>query len=73
MAITTTDVVTNVVSGVETIKNATCVVSCSPAGAYNTLDATFETSITYNALEGTYTDRFENNIDNLRTVDGGGV
>lgn len=73
MPVTTTDVVTNVVSGVDTSNNGTCVVTCSRTGNYNTILSTFETSISYTSLEGTYTDRFENNIDNLRTVDGGGV
>lgn len=71
MPITTTDVVTNVVSGVETAKNATAVVYCMRTGSYETLNATFEQSITYNNLEDKYTDRFYNNIDSLRTVDGG--
>jgi hypothetical protein len=65
MAITTVDVVTNVVDGVETSKNATIVVSCLRTGEYNTIDSTYETSISYNSLEGTYTDRFQNTIDNL--------
>jgi hypothetical protein len=73
MAITTTDVVTNVVSGVEIPKNATTVVYCLPTGSYKTLDAVYETSLSYNSLEGSYTDRFYNNIDSLRTVDGGNV
>jgi hypothetical protein len=59
MAITTTDVVTNVVSGNETPKNATCVVFCQRTGEYETLDATYETSIGYNALEAKYTNRFD--------------
>jgi len=59
MAITTTDVVTNTVSGVETLKNATCIVSCYNTGAYKTLDSTFETSISYSNLETKYTDRFD--------------
>lgn len=71
MPITTTDVVTNVVSGVETAKNGTVVLYCSPTGSYKTLDATFEQSITYDNLEGKYTNRFYPNIDSLRTVDGG--
>lgn len=59
MAITTTDVVTNVVSGNEVPKNATCVVYCQRTGQYGTLDATYETSIGYSALETKYTDRFD--------------
>jgi hypothetical protein len=60
MAITTTDVVTNVVSGVEVPKNATCVVFCQRTGEFETLNATFETSIGYNELESKYTNRFDN-------------
>jgi hypothetical protein len=59
MAITTTDVVTNVVSGVEVPKNATCVVYCQRTGEYETLDSTYETSIGYSALESKYTNRFD--------------
>lgn len=64
MPVTTTDVVTNVVSGVETPKNATTVVYCLPTGKYDKLDAVYETSLSYNSLEGTYTSRFSNKIDN---------
>lgn len=59
MAITTTDVVTNVVSGVETPKNATCVVYCQRTGEFETLNATYETSIGYSDLENKYTSRFD--------------
>jgi hypothetical protein len=71
MPLTTTDVVTNIVSGNETPKNATTVVYCQRTGEYESLNATYEQSITYDALEDKYTDRFYNNIDSLRTVDGG--
>lgn len=71
MPLTTTDVVTNVVSGVEVAKNATTVVYCQRTGEYETLNATYESSVTYDALEDKYTDRFYNNIDSLRVVDGG--
>lgn len=71
MAITTVDVVTNVVSGVETPKNATCVVFCQRTGEFETLNSPFETSLSYNFLEGKYTDRFYNNIDSFRNIDGG--
>jgi hypothetical protein len=59
MAITTTDVVTNVVSGVEIPKNATCVVFCQRTGEYETLDSIYDVSATYEALEILYTDRFD--------------
>lgn len=67
----TIDIVTNVVSGNLNIKNGTAVVFCMPTANYKTLDATFEQSITYDNLESLYTDRFENNIDSFRIVDGG--
>ena len=60
MAITTTDVVTNVVSGVEIPKNATCVVFCQRTGEYESLDSIHDVSIGYNALESLYTDLFDN-------------
>ena len=59
MAITTTDVVTNVISGNETPKNATCVVFCQRTGEFGSLNATYETSIGYNDLENKYTNRFD--------------
>lgn len=60
MAITTTDVVTNVVSGVETPKNATCIVFCQRTGEYESLNSEYETSIGYTDLESKYTNRFDN-------------
>lgn len=60
MAITTVDVVTNVMSGNETQKNATCVTYCQRTGQYNTINTTYETTISYNNLENKYTDRFNN-------------
>jgi hypothetical protein len=65
MPISTTDVVTNVVSGVETPKNATCVVYCQRTGEFETLNATYETSISYIDLESKYTNKFSNKIDSL--------
>jgi hypothetical protein len=59
MAISTVDVVTNVVSGVETPKNATCVVFCQRTGEFQKLDSEFETSLSYNFLENKYTNRFD--------------
>jgi|694.fasta_scaffold30705_6 hypothetical protein len=59
MPISTVDVVTNIVSGVETLKNATCVVFCQRTGNYETLDSTYETSISYTDLENRYSDRFD--------------
>lgn len=59
MSITTVDVVTNVVSGVETPKNGTCVVFCQRTGEYETLDSVYESSISYDDLENKYTNRFD--------------
>lgn len=59
MAITTTDVVTNVVSGVEVAKNATCVVFCQRTGEYESFDSTYDVSISYDGLEAWFTDRFD--------------
>jgi hypothetical protein len=71
MPLTTTDVLTNVISGNETPKNATTVVYCQRTGEYGLANATYEQSMTYGTLEDKYTERFYNNIDSLRTVDGG--
>lgn len=60
MPVTTVDVVTNVVSGVETPKNATCVVFCQRTGEYETLNSEYETSMGYVELESKYTNRFDN-------------
>ena len=60
MPVTTVDVVTNVVSGVETSKNATCVVFCQRTGEYEALNSEYETSIGYADLESKYTNRFDN-------------
>lgn len=73
MPVTTTDVVTNVISGVETPKNATTVVYCLPTGKYDKLDAVYESSLSYNSLEGSCTDRFYNNIDSLLASNSGNV
>lgn len=59
MPISTTDVVTNVVSGVEVTNNGTVVVSCSETGEFDTINATLDTSISYTALEAKLTNRFD--------------
>jgi len=59
MPISTTDVVTNVVSGVETTKNGTVVVSCSETGEYNAINATLDTSIAYTTVEAKLTSRLD--------------
>lgn len=70
MAITTTDVVTAAHSSIETIKNATCVVTCLPTGQYKTIDTTYETSLSYDELEALLTNRFDD-IGYYNAVDGG--
>ena len=59
MPISTIDLVTNCVSGVETSKNGTVTVSCLRTGEYKTIDTTFDTSIGYSTLETKLTDRFD--------------
>lgn len=59
MAITTTDVCTNIVVGNEVSKNGSIVVSCLPTGSYKKNEEVFEASITYNALEGKLGNRFD--------------
>ena len=70
MAVTTVDVVTNVTPASETIKNATTVVNCYRTGAFNLSDATYQKSVTYNAMETKYTSRFDD-IGFYNSVDGG--
>ena len=67
MPITTTDVVTNVVSGVEIIKNGSAVVYCwfgkpvGGSGSYQALVSPFEyeKSYSYTANESRLTNRFD--------------
>jgi len=68
--VSTTDVVTNPNTSLEVAKNATCVVTCTPAGAYHTIDTTYETSLTYTELETLLTNRFDD-IAYYNAVDGG--
>jgi hypothetical protein len=70
MPITTTDVVTAAHANVETIKNATCVVTCTNVGTFNTINTTYETSLTYNQLQSLLTNRFDD-IAYYNAVDGG--
>jgi hypothetical protein len=58
MPITTVDVVTNVVSGVETINNGFVITTALRTGEYKNL-AAFDHSIGYSALEARYTHRFD--------------
>jgi hypothetical protein len=59
MPITTVDVVTNIVNGRENQKTGTVVVCCQATGAFNTIDPTYEKSMTYNSLESKYSNRFD--------------
>lgn len=59
MAITTTDVVTNVVSGNDNQKTGTTVVYCQRTGTFNTINPTYEKNVTYNTLESSYANRFD--------------
>jgi hypothetical protein len=61
MPITTTDVVTNVVSGVETSNNGYIIVTALRTGEYKNL-AGRDSSISYATLETRYTDRFDTYI-----------
>lgn len=61
MAITTVDVVTNVVSGVETSNNGYVIVTTLKTGEYKNL-AAFDHSIGYSNLENRYTHRFDTYI-----------
>ena len=58
MPITTTDVVTNVVSGVETSNNGFVIVTTLKTGEYKSLPGR-DSSIAYATLESRYTDRFD--------------
>jgi hypothetical protein len=70
MPITTTDVVTAAHANIETIKNSTCVVTCTNVGTFKTIDPTYETSLTYNQLQSLLTNRFDD-IAYYNAVDGG--
>jgi hypothetical protein len=67
MAISTTDVITNVVSGIEIIKNGTAIVYCGRgvpvggSGNYEALVSQFEynKSYSYTDIESKYTNRFD--------------
>lgn len=52
------DVVTNA-SGVNNIKNGTVVVYCMPTAEYDTINPTFNKTLSYSDLENKYTNRFD--------------
>ncbi len=68
--VSTTDVVQNVDSTREVAKNGTCVVTCTPTGTSHTIDASFDTSMTYSELQSLLTSRFDD-IAYYNAVDGG--
>ena len=76
--VSTTDVVTNPDTSREVATNASVVCSCFPTGESFTVSTStdsnfvnFDTSLTYEALESSYTSRFDN-IGYYNSVDGGG-
>lgn len=75
--VSTTDVVTNPDTTREVARNASIVCSCFPTGESFTVDTNtdsnfvrFDTSLTYSALEGIYTSRFDD-IAYYNAVNGG--
>ena len=75
--VSTTDVVTNPDTTREEARNASVVCSCFPTGESFTINVNtdtnfvnFDTSLTYSALETTYTSRFDD-IAYYNAVDGG--
>ena len=73
MAITTTDVITNTVSGVEVIHNGNIVAGCLRTGVYSipTSGTTLnDNTMTYANVETKFTSRFDN-IGFYNSVDGG--
>lgn len=75
--VSTTDVVQNIDSSREVATNGSVVCSCLPTGQSYTIDTNtdtnfvnFDTSLTYSALETTYTSRFDD-IAYYNAVDGG--
>jgi hypothetical protein len=75
--VSTTDVVTNPDTTREVARNASVVCSCFPTGKSFTVDTStdsnfvnFDTSLTYNAIESSYTSRFDD-IAYYNAVDGG--
>ena len=75
--VSTTDVVTNPDTTREEARNASVVCSCFPTGESFTINVNtdtnfvnFDTSLTYSALETTYTSRFDD-IGYYNAVDGG--
>jgi hypothetical protein len=73
VAITTVDVVRNVVSGVEVIHNGNIVTGCLKTGVYSIQTSgamSDDNTITYANLETKLTNRFDN-VSFYNSVDGG--
>ena len=75
--VSTTDVVQNLDSSREVARNGSVVCSCLPTGRSYTIDTntdgnfvSFDTSLTYTALQTKYTSRFDD-ISYYNAVDGG--
>lgn len=59
MAVSTIDVVTNAVSGIENIKNGVALVYCSKNGLTKTLTTYSYSDTTFSGIEARLTDRFD--------------
>lgn len=68
--VSTTDVVTNPKTSVETTKAGTTVVTCLATGEFKTIDATLDVSPSYTVIEAKFTGRFDD-IAYYNAVDGG--
>jgi uncharacterized protein YkuJ len=75
--VSTTDVVTNIDTTREVARNGSVVCSCFPTGESFTVDTntdsnfvSFDTSLTYSAIEALYTSRFDD-LSYYNAVDGG--
>jgi hypothetical protein len=65
MAVTTTDVVKNVVSGVENIHNGNIVTGCLKTGAYSIQasgSSVIDTSMTYDNLQTKLINKFDSSV-----------
>tara|TARA_R110000868_G_scaffold315517_10_gene576425 strand:+ start:1430 stop:1651 length:222 start_codon:yes stop_codon:yes gene_type:complete len=68
--VSTTDIVTNPNTSVETVKNGTTVVTCLATGESKTFNAAFDNSPSYTVIEAKLTGRFDD-ISYYNAVDGG--
>ena len=68
--VSTTDVVTNPNTSVETTKAGTVVVTCLATGEHKTIDATLDVAPSFTVIEARLTGRFDD-IAYYNAVDGG--